>query len=271
MPAGPFPASSTGRLMRTTPISEMDKRFDPRSYESRWQQEWAAKGYFVCDVRARFFGSRRDGARRPYCIMIPPPNVTGKLHIGHALQSTLQDLLTRWRRMQGRNALWLPGTDHAGIATQVMVERDLAKEGKSRHELGPRELPRAHVGVEGAVPGQHLAASSTASAPPATGRASASLSTTGFRARFARPSSACIDEGLIYRGEYIVNWSPGAATPRSPTSRSRCKAGRRQALELRLPARGRQQRAWSSPRPGPRRCSATPPSPCTPRTSATGI
>ena len=126
--------------MRTTPISEMDKRFDPRSYENRWQEEWAAKGYFVCDVPPDSSGPAETGAARPYCIMIPPPNITGKLHMGHALQSTLQDLLTRWRRMQGRNALWLPGTDHAGIATQLMVERDLATEGKTRHALGRGRL-----------------------------------------------------------------------------------------------------------------------------------
>jgi valyl-tRNA synthetase len=127
----------------------MDKRFDPKSYESRWQQEWAAKGYFTCIVPAE---PRGADAAQPYCIMIPPPNITGKLHMGHALQSTLQDLLTRWRRMQGRNALWLPGTDHAGIATQLMVERDLAKEGKSRHDLG-RE-PRVS-GPEGSSIREH--------------------------------------------------------------------------------------------------------------------
>ena len=100
----------------------MDKRFDPKSYEPRWQREWAAKEYFV---------SESPSERPPYCIMIPPPNVTGRLHMGHALQSTLQDLLTRWRRMQGRNALWLPGTDHAGIATQLMVERERGRFGQS--------------------------------------------------------------------------------------------------------------------------------------------
>ncbi len=87
--------------------------------------------------------------------MIPPPNVTGKLHVGHALQSTLQDLLTRWRRMQGYNALWLPGTDHAGIATQLMVERQLASEGDQPPGARPRGVPGADVGVEGAVPRQH--------------------------------------------------------------------------------------------------------------------
>ena len=105
----------------------MAKRFDPAAFEAKWYETWESSGAF-----------RPENARgdEPFCIVIPPPNVTGKLHIGHALQFTLQDLVIRWRRMQGYKALWLPGTDHAGIATQVMVERQLASEGKDRHEIG---------------------------------------------------------------------------------------------------------------------------------------
>jgi len=102
-------------------------RFDPTSFEGRWYERWERSGAFTPEL---------PSVKPPFVILIPPPNVTGKLHIGHALQFTLQDLVIRWRRMQGYNALWLPGTDHAGIATQVMVERELAKEGRSRHELG---------------------------------------------------------------------------------------------------------------------------------------
>lgn len=102
-------------------------RFDPESFEQRWYAAWEESGVFAPEL---------PSSRSPFVILIPPPNVTGKLHIGHALQFTLQDLVTRWRRMQGFNALWLPGTDHAGIATQVMVERELAREGVSRHQLG---------------------------------------------------------------------------------------------------------------------------------------
>jgi valyl-tRNA synthetase len=105
----------------------MDKVFDPASYEGKWQQWWSER---------ELFKARTDSVATSYCIMIPPPNVTGALHIGHALQSTIQDLLTRWKRMQGFNALWLPGTDHAGIATQLMVERQLATEGLDRREIG---------------------------------------------------------------------------------------------------------------------------------------
>ena len=109
----------------------MDKVFDPASYEGKWQAYWRERELFHAEAPSE---------RPSFCIMIPPPNVTGRLHMGHALQSTLQDLLTRWKRMSGFNALWLPGTDHAGIATQLMVERELAKEGSSRVELGREQF-----------------------------------------------------------------------------------------------------------------------------------
>ncbi len=103
------------------------KPYDPLSVEPRRYQEWLARGYFHASV---------DPSREPYSIMMPLPNITGTLHMGHALNHTVQDLLTRWRRMQGRNAMWLPGTDHAGIATHVVMERELAKQGKTRFDMG---------------------------------------------------------------------------------------------------------------------------------------
>ncbi len=106
---------------------QLPTRFDPASFEAKWYAAWEASGAFTPEL---------PSDKPPFVILIPPPNVTGKLHIGHALQFTLQDLVIRWRRMQGFNALWLPGTDHAGIATQVMVERELGKQGTSRRELG---------------------------------------------------------------------------------------------------------------------------------------
>ncbi len=106
--------------------------------------------------------SRPSGSGEPYCIVIPPPNVTGTLHMGHALQDTIMDALTRYHRMRGRNTLWQPGTDHAGIATQMVVERQLNREGTSRARARPREIPRARVAVEGTL-GQHdLAATAPA-------------------------------------------------------------------------------------------------------------
>jgi valyl-tRNA synthetase len=112
--------------------TELPKAYDPKDAQQRWLEFWNERGYFH---------SRPDQAREPFCIVIPPPNVTGALHMGHALNNTLQDVLIRWRRMQGYNALYMPGTDHAGIATQAVVERRIRdEEGKTRHQLGREEL-----------------------------------------------------------------------------------------------------------------------------------
>ncbi len=114
--------------------SELPKQYDPREAQKRWLDFWEERGYFH---------SRPDPAREPFTIVIPPPNVTGALHMGHALNNTLQDVLIRWRRAQGYNALWMPGTDHAGIATQAVVERRVREtEGKTRRDLGRDELVR---------------------------------------------------------------------------------------------------------------------------------
>jgi valyl-tRNA synthetase len=112
--------------------TELPKQYDPHDAQKRWLQLWSERGYFH---------SRPDPARQPFTIVIPPPNVTGALHLGHALNNILQDALIRWRRMQGYNAMWMPGTDHAGIATQAVVERRLRdEENKTRHDLGREEL-----------------------------------------------------------------------------------------------------------------------------------
>ena len=179
----------------------MEKRFDPKSYEGRWQAWWAEQDLFRCPEDPERQGSP------PYCILIPPPNVTGKLHIGHALQSTLQDLVTRWRRMRGDNALWLPGTDHAGIATQLMVERHLEQQGSSRMELGREKFVERvwrwkdeyHANIRGQL--QRLGASCDWSRERFTlddGLARA------VRTAFVE----LYREGLIYRGKHMVNWSP---------------------------------------------------------------
>jgi valyl-tRNA synthetase len=110
---------------------ELPKQYDPHAAQKRWLQFWNERGY----------SHSRPDARQPFTIVIPPPNVTGALHMGHALNNTLQDVLIRWRRMQGYNTLWMPGTDHAGIATQAVVERRVREEeGKTRYDLGREEL-----------------------------------------------------------------------------------------------------------------------------------
>jgi valyl-tRNA synthetase len=112
--------------------TELPKQYEPQAAQERWLAYWVEQG---------FFHSRPDASRDPYTIVIPPPNVTGALHMGHALNNTLQDVLIRWRRMQGYNALWMPGTDHAGIATQAQVEREIWRlEKKTRRDLGRDQL-----------------------------------------------------------------------------------------------------------------------------------
>src|ERR1044071_1461603 len=106
---------------------ELAKRYEPAQFERKLYEQWEA---------GEFFTPLLDPDRPKFSIVIPPPNVTGRLHIGHALVNTLQDIVVRWKRMSGFNTLWVPGTDHAGIATQLMVERQLEKEGTSRFDLG---------------------------------------------------------------------------------------------------------------------------------------
>ncbi|MFM1801041.1 MAG: hypothetical protein RJA81_393, partial [Planctomycetota bacterium] len=116
----------------TNSEQELPKLYDPKSAQDRWYPYWLENGFFTADPESN---------ASPYCIVIPPPNVTGALHLGHALNNTLQDILIRWRRMKGDSVLWMPGTDHAGIATQAVVERRLLQnEKKTRHDLGREEL-----------------------------------------------------------------------------------------------------------------------------------
>ena len=107
--------------------TDLPKEYEPAAFEARWYQFW---------LDHDLFRAGKKPEARPFTIVIPPPNITGKLHFGHALNNTLQDILVRHKRMQGFDALWLPGTDHAGIATQMVVERDLRARGISRHDLG---------------------------------------------------------------------------------------------------------------------------------------
>ncbi|HLF57354.1 MAG TPA: class I tRNA ligase family protein, partial [Thermoanaerobaculia bacterium] len=180
----------------------METRFDPQSYEPKWRREWAARGWFAADARSE---------RPPYCIMIPPPNVTGKLHMGHALQSTLQDLLTRWRRMQGYEALWLPGTDHAGIATQLMVERELAQQGQSRHDLGRERFLERMWDWKAKYQDNIRRQLEVMGASCDFGRERFTLDeglSRAVREAFVR----LYEQGKIYRGDYLVNWSTGLDT-----------------------------------------------------------
>jgi len=174
----------------------MDKSYDPGAIEKRWYRFWEERSYFA-----------PQGEGSPFCIMLPPPNVTGRLHMGHAFQDTIMDALSRWQRMKGADTLWQPGTDHAGIATQMVVERQLLAEGKSRHELGREGFVEAvwdwkeHSGDT--ISGQMR-------------RLGASVDWSRHCFTMDEPLSEAVqkvfielyEEGLIYRGKRLVNWDP---------------------------------------------------------------
>ena len=132
-------------------LESLSKSFEPAALEAHWGPEWERRGYAVAGFRGT--GQPKEGAPS-FAIQLPPPNVTGTLHMGHAFNQTIMDSLTRYHRMKGDNTLWVPGTDHAGIATQIVVERQLQEQKISRHDLGRKNFVGARVGVEAEV-GQH--------------------------------------------------------------------------------------------------------------------
>lgn len=178
----------------------MDKTFQPTNIETRWYQEWEDKGYFA-----------PQGGEQAYSIMIPPPNVTGSLHMGHGFQEAIMDALIRYHRMSGYNTLWQPGTDHAGIATQMVVERQLEAQGINRHDLGREKfIEQVWEWKEksgGAITQQMR-------------RLGASLDWSRERFTMDPGLSAAVQEvfirlyreGLIYRGQRLVNWDPALHT-----------------------------------------------------------
>ncbi len=174
----------------------MDKAYDPHELEQRHYQRWEKNNYFA-----------PSGSGEPYCIVIPPPNVTGTLHMGHAFQDTIMDALIRYHRMMGRNTLWQPGMDHAGIATQMVVERQLNAEGVSRKEIG-REKFIERVWKWKDESGGWI--------QEQLRRMGASVDWNRERFTMDDELSAAVtedfvrlyDEGLIYRGKRLVNWDP---------------------------------------------------------------
>jgi len=180
----------------------VEKTYDPKQVEQRWYQTWVERGYFHASV---------TGPGSPYAIVIPPPNITGSLHMGHALNNTLQDILIRWRRMQGRNTLWVPGTDHAGIATQNVVEKQLLAEGTTRDKLGRDRFIqkvwewKARSG--GAIIEQLKRLGSSCDWDRLRFTMDEGLSR-AVREVFVR----LYEDGLIYRGERLINWCPRCLT-----------------------------------------------------------
>jgi valyl-tRNA synthetase len=183
-------------------MADLADRYDPSSAELRWYREWEARGYFHVDAA---------GPGKPYSIVNPPPNVTGSLHMGHALNNALQDILIRYKRMDGWKALWVFGTDHAGIATQYVVERQLAAEGKTRQDVGREAFVervwqwKAEAGGAIVTQLKRLGASCDWSRERFTMDPGLSAA---VREAFVR----LWEKGLIYQDDYIVNWCPRCQT-----------------------------------------------------------
>ncbi|MCK2045614.1 MULTISPECIES: valine--tRNA ligase [Chromohalobacter] len=175
----------------------MDKTYQPDQIEARWYQRWEDANRFA-----------PAGQGEPYSIMIPPPNVTGSLHMGHAFQDTIMDTLTRWRRMQQYNTLWQVGTDHAGIATQMLVERKVAAEdGKSRHDLG-REAFTDKIWEWKHESGGHITRQLRRMGASVDWSRERFTMDDGFYKAVQEVFVRLFDEGLIYRGKRLVNWDP---------------------------------------------------------------
>ena len=176
----------------------MDKTYDPSKIETRWYERWEQAGHFDTKV---------DADSDNYCIVIPPPNVTGSLHMGHAFQHTIMDALTRYHRMRGHNTLWQPGTDHAGIATQMVVERKLVAEGQSRHDLG-REAFIDKIWEWKAESGGNITRQMRRMGSSVDWTRERFTMDEGLSKAVTETFVRLYEEGLIYRGKRLVNWDP---------------------------------------------------------------
>ncbi len=174
----------------------MQKAYDPKDIEQRIYQHWECRGWF-----------RPSGSGEPYCIMIPPPNVTGTLHMGHAFQHTLMDALTRLNRMDGRNTLWQPGTDHAGIATQMVVERQLNAKGVHRRDLGREDFVK-RVWDWKAQSGDVISRQERRLGNSVDWSRDRFTMDEGLSRAVTEVFVSLFEQGLIYRGKRLVNWDP---------------------------------------------------------------
>jgi len=183
-------------------VNEIPTRYNPKETEDKWYKFWEENN---------LFSAKPNPAKKPFCIVIPPPNVTGILHMGHALNNTIQDILIRYHRMKGEESLWMPGTDHAGIATQNVVEKAIAKQGLKRQDLGREKF------IEKVLQWKEQYGSTIIYQLKKLG-----ASCDWPRTRFTMDdeySKAVVEvfirlyeKGLIYRGSYIINWCPRCQT-----------------------------------------------------------
>jgi valyl-tRNA synthetase len=193
---------SNSRHVSLPKTIDLDGAYDPGRVEEGWYTWWADNGYFHAD---------ETSDKEPYTIVIPPPNVTGSLHMGHALTMTIQDILIRWHRMRGHEALWLPGTDHAGISTQVMVERMLKKDGITRHDLG-RDAFLERVWEWKEKHGGRITEQLRVLGSSLDWERERFTMDAGLSAAVREVFVSLWEEGLIYRAERLVNWDPAGQT-----------------------------------------------------------
>src|SRR6266536_3696230 len=185
-------------------MTEIPKIYDPKEAEQHHYARWEQLGLFAPEIN-------KDPNARSYTIVIPPPNVTGSLHMGHALQHTMMDVMTRHKRMRGYRTLWLPGMDHAGISTQLMVTRQLKKEGLSRHDLGRKKFIERVWQWKQEYGGQILNQIRREGASVDWSRFAFTMDedlSRAVRESFVR----LYEDGMIYRGNRIVNWCPNDQT-----------------------------------------------------------
>ena len=182
--------------------TDLPTKYNPKEIEDKWYSFWEEGNFFHCEP---------DPAKKPYTIVIPPPNVTGVLHMGHALNNILQDILIRWRRMQGYNTLWMPGTDHAGIATQNVVERKLVKKGTNRHKLG-RDKFIEEVWKWKKEYGSEILKQLRKLGSSCDWERERFTMDEGLSEAVKEAFVKLYEKGFIYKGKYIVNWCPRCLT-----------------------------------------------------------
>ncbi len=180
-----------------TPKNDLNKSFDPKTIESKWYAFWENKGYYVAGMNAE--------VKENFCILLPPPNVTGTLHMGHGFNQTIMDALTRYHRMCGDNTLWQPGTDHAGIATQIVVERQLDAQGVSRHDLGREKFLEKVWEWKEYSGGTITKQMRRLGTSPDWSRERFTMDS-GLNKVVTESFVRLYNEGLIYRGKRLVNW-----------------------------------------------------------------
>ena len=190
---------------------DLPKAYDPTAIEDHWAGYWVRENLFAQPTPQQPVPSEGQDGHSPFTILLPPPNVTGRLHMGHMLNQTEMDILTRWRRMQGRRALWLPGTDHAGIATQMMVERQLVSEGTSRQALGREAFVQRVWEWRREYGGAILEQMKRLGASVDWQREYFTMDE-GLSVAVREAFVKLHEQGLIYRGAYIVNWCPRCQT-----------------------------------------------------------